>query len=307
MPYTGATTPNVGSDSAAALNRDVYVGVLSAFKRKTLFADKILTRVIRGGTGAQFVVEGKEDRDDTNVASYTSGTQVNVTGSTQDELVINLDRPQYIARRIDKFEEATASYDVVPMNLNQIGTKLANTIDRKAVAGIEAASLATGLVGNGDGKVVVNTALPGGLAAAATAEGLGNEILESVYAAVAALQEDDDYNEIMVAMSPTNFQYLPQSLNIVNNDVTSDNGGLDSGIVKMIGGAKVYSSNNMPATAGLIALAWTQEAAGCVKLWDVKTSVTEQKDFLDAKLITAYFSNGIAALRASSAVSIKNV
>ena len=307
MAYTGATTPNVGSDSTNALNRDVYVGVLSAFKRKSLFADKILTRVITGGTGAQFIVEGKEDAVDTNVVSYTSGTQVAVTDSTQDELVINLDRPQYIARRIDKFEEATASYDVVPMNLNQIGSKMANVVDRKAVAGIEAASLATGLVGNGSSVTVVNTALPGGAAAATTASGLGDEIVESVYAAIAALQVNDDFNEIMVAMSPTNFQYLPQSLNIVNNDVTMDNGGLDTGIVKMIGGAKVYSSNNMPATAGLIALAWTQEAAGCVKLWDVKTKVTEQPDFLDAKLITAYFSNGIAALRASSAVSIKNV
>ena len=307
MAYTGNTTPNVGSTGATALNRDVYVGVLSAYLRRTVFADKITTRTIDGGTGAQFIIEGKEDTVDTNVAAYTAGTQVNVTGSTQDEVVINLDRPQYIARRIDKFDEATASYEVIAMNVNQIGAKMANVIDRKSSAGIEASSLATGVAGNGNGTVVVNTALPGGLAAAATSALLGDEIVESVYAAIAALQTNDDYNEVFVALNPTNFSYLPQSLNIVNNDVTSGNGGLDTGMVKMIGGAMVVSSNNLPATAGLIALAWTKEAAGCVKLWDVKTKITEQPDFLDAKLITAYFSNGIAALKPASAVSIKNV
>jgi hypothetical protein len=307
MAYTGSLTPNTGTDTLGALNRDVFAGVLAAYKRNTIFADKISTRIITGGTGAQFIVEGKEDTVDTNVATYAAGAQVDVTGSTQDELIINLDRPQYIARRIDKFDEAVASYDVVPMNLNQIGAKMANVIDRKSVAGIEAASLATGLVSNGNGTVVVNTALLGGVAAATTPAGLGDEIVTSVYAAIAALQENDDFNEIYVAMSPTNFQYLPQSLNIVSTDFSGANGGLDTGIVKMIGGAKVYSSNNMPATAGLIALAWTPEAAGCVKLWDVKTKITEQPDFLDAKLITAHFSNGIAALRPQSSVSIKNV
>lgn len=308
MAYTGITTPNTGTDTAATLSRDVYVGVLAAYLRQVKFADKITTRVISSGTGAQFIVEGKEDAVDTNVVSYPlTGTQVDVTGSTQDEIVINLDRPQYIARRIDKFEEATAVYDVVPMNLNQIGSKLANVVDRKSSAGIEAASLATGLVGNGNGTVVVNTSLPGGAAAAVTASGLGDEIIESIYASVAALEANDNTEEVFVALTPTNFQYLPQSLNIVSSDFTGGNGGLDTGIVKLVGNAKVFSSNNLPTTAGLIALAWTREAAGCVKLWDVKTKITEQEEFLDAKLITAYFSNGIAALKPSAAVSIKNV
>ena len=35
--------------------------------------------------------------------------------------------------------------------------------------------------------------------------------------------------------------------------------------------------------------------------------VSEQPDFLDAKLVTAYFANGVAPLRPDVAVSIKNV
>ena len=269
--------------------------------------DKIYTQTINGGTGGQFTIEGKEDTSATGTATYSAGSQVNITAGTQDERVINLDRPTYVARRIDRFDEAVANYDVMAMQNRQIGSKLANVIDRKISAAIEAASLATGLVGNGNGTVVVNTALPGGAAAATTAEGLGNEIIESIYAAVAAIRASDDFGDVYVGISPTNFQYLPQSLKIVDNSYTSGNGGLDSGTVAMVGGAKVFQTNNLPATAGLIALAFTEQAAGMVKLWDVQTKISEQPDFLDAKLITAYFSNGCGALRANSAVSIKNV
>ena len=307
MAYTGASTPNVGTDSTNTLSRDIHIDVLMSFQRRTGFMDKIYTQTINGGTGGQFTIEGKEDTSATGTATYSAGTQVNITAGTQDERVINLDRPTYVARRIDRFDEAVANYDVMAMQNRQIGSKLANVIDRKISAAIEAASLATGLVGNGNGTVVVNTALPGGAAAATTAEGLGNEIIESIYAAVAAIRASDDFGDVYVAVSPTNFQYLPQSLKIVDTSYTSGNGGLDSGTVAMVGGAKVFQTNNLPATAGLIALAFTEQAAGMVKLWDVQTKISEQPDFLDAKLITAYFSNGIGSLRPNSAVSIKNV
>lgn len=307
MAYTGASTPNVGTTTTNTLSRDIHIDVLMSFQRRTGFMDKIYTQTISGGTGGQFTIEGKEDTSATGTATYSAGTQVNITAGTQDERVINLDRPTYVARRIDRFDEAVANYDVMAMQNRQIGSKLANVIDRKISAAIEAASLATGLVGNGNGTVVVNTALPGGAAAATTAEGLGNEIIESIYAAVAAIRASDDFGDVYVGISPTNFQYLPQSLKIVNKEYTGGNGGLDSGTVAMVGGAQVFQTNNLPATAGLIALAFTEQAAGMVKLWDVQTKISEQPDFLDAKLITAYFSNGCGSLRPNSACSIKNV
>ena len=307
MAYTGASTANVGTTSSAALSRDIHVDTVMAYQRKTMFLDKIYTQTITGGTGAQFTIEGKEDTDGTGTATYSSGTQVNITAGTQDQRVINLDRPTYVARRIDKFDEAVANYDVMGMQFRQIGSKLANVIDRKISAAIEAASLATGVAGNGNGTVVVNTALPSGVAAAATPALLGIEIQESIYAAVAAVRAKDYEGEVFVAIAPANFQYLPQSLHIVDNSYTSGNGGLDTGMVAMVGGAKVFSTNNLPATAGLIALAFGEEAAGMVKLWDVNVKVSEQPDFLDAKLVTAYFANGVAPLRPDVAVSIKNV
>jgi hypothetical protein len=260
-----------------------------------------------GAASGSFIIEGKEDKTNGALATYGTGTQVSVSNGTQDEIIIAIDRPQYESRRIDKWKEAVARYDVSAMNVRQLGARLANAIDRKVSAAIEAASLATGLVSNGDGTVIVNTVLPGGLAAATTAEGKGNAIAESIYAAVAAVQTNDVYDELYVAINPTNYSYLPQSSRAVSTEFTSGNGGYDNGEVKMIGGATVFSTNNLPATAGLIALAFTTEAAGMVKLWDVQVDINEQPDFLNAKLINAYFSNGVAALRPQCAVSIKNV
>lgn len=308
MAYTGSTTPNAGTDSAADLKRDITLDVLQAKERQTRYVDLLRTDTISGGASSgSFIVEGKEDRTNGNLAEYPAGTQVNVNNGTQDEIIIALDRPQYESRRIDKFEQAVARYDTLAMNVRQLGTRLANAIDRKASAAVEASSLATGLVSNGNGTVVVNTALKGGAAEAATAELLGKELIESIYAAIAAMEENDVMDEVYVGMSPTNFQYLPQALTIVSSDYTANNGGLDIGDVKMVGGATVFKSNNLPTTAGLVAQAFTSEAAAIVKLWDINVDINPQPEFLDAKLINAYFSNGMGALRPQASVSIKNV
>ncbi len=303
MTYTGATTPNVGTDSVNDLTRDITLDVLQAFERRTRFINIIRVDTIPNGAAAgSFIIEGKEDAADGALAEYGAGTQVSVSNGTQDEIIIPLDRPQYESRRVDKWKEAVARYDTVAMNIRQLGTRLANAIDRKAAAAVEASSLATGLVANGDGTVITNA----DLATGTTAEALGISLAESIYAGVAALQENDVDEEVYVAVSPTWYSYLPQSFNAVSKDFTNDNGGYDSGIIKMIGGANVFASNNIPATASLVGLLFTSEAAGVAKLWDVQIDIDKEPAFLNAKLISAYFSNGMAALRPQCAVSIKS-
>jgi len=308
MAYTGASPVNTGTDTTNDLTTDILLDVLQAFERKTRFKDLVRVDQLSGGASSgSFIVEGKEDTTDGALAAYTAGNQVSVSNGTVDEINVPLDRPQYESRRIDKWDEAVARYDVSGMNVRQLGARLANAVDRKIGSAIETSSLATGLVSNGNGTVVVNTALAGGAAAATTPEGLGKELIESIYATVAAMETNDVDEEVYVAMSPTNFQYLPQSLTIVDKDYTSMNGGLDIGDVKMVGGATVFTTNNMPSTAGLIALAFTSEAAGLVNLWDVQVDINTQPEFLNAKLINAYFSNGVKPLKPACAVSIKNV
>ena len=302
MAYTGAGTPNTGTDTTNTLSRDVQLDVLEAYTRKMVVAPLLWTKEISGGTGGQFIIEGKEDATDANVAAYTAGAQVDITNGTQDEIVINLDRPQYVARRIDKWNEAVANYSVVAMNVRQVGAKLGAFVERKAIAAIEASSLATGLVGNGDGTVVVNTAIASG--GDATAK--GNALADAIYESVNAIRENDDESDIFVYLSPTNYSYVARSDRANNTDFTNGNGGFDSGIAKEVGGAYLLRGNDLPTTANLEALVFTYQSAGIVKLWDVQSKITEQADFLDAKLLTAYFSNGMGALRAGSTVSIKS-
>ena len=302
MPYTGASTPNVGTNTGNDLTRDITLDVIQAFERKTRFADLVRIDTLPAGVSAgSFVIEGKEDRDDTNITEYTAGTQVNVSNGTQDEIIVPLDRPQYESRRIDKWDEAIARYDVEAMNVRQLGSKLANAVDRKLSAAVEASSLSTGFVGNGDGTVIVNPALITG-----TAEEKGKAFIESIYAAAAAMKVNDVDEQMYCGLSPLNFQYLPQALTIVSTEYTNANGGLDLGTVKMVGGVVVFQTNNLPATDSLEGLVFTSEAVGMAKLWDVQIDINTQPEFLDAKLINSYFSNGVKPLRAACAVSIKS-
>ena len=308
MPYIGANTPNIGTDTAADLTRDITVDILESFSRTTRYADLLrIDQLPEGVSAGAFIVEGKEDTTDVGITTYPAGTQVNVSNGTQDEIIVPLDRPQYESRRIDKWDSAVARYDVEGMNVRQLGTKLANAIDRKLSASVEASSLATGLVGNGDGTVIVNTALNGGLAAGTTPDAKGQALIESIYAAVATMEEDDVVGEIYVGMTPAEFQFLPQTLTIISSDYTNNNGGLDIGDVKMVGNATVFKSNNLPATAGLIAQVFTHEAAGMAKLWDVTTDINPQPEFLGARLINSYFSNCVKPLRPQCSISIKKV
>lgn len=300
MAYTGATTPNIGTTSNDTLSRDVQLDVLEANQRRLVVSPLLWTKTIQNGTGGQFIIEGKEDATNAGVASYTAGAQVDVTNGTQDEIIINLDRPQYVARRIDKWSEAVANYDTVAMNVRQVGSKLGAFVERKAIAAVEASSLATGLAGNGNGIVTVAAAMGTG-----TPIEKGNAIADAIYTTVAKIRENDDDGMVYVVMSPTNYSFVVRSDRAINSDFTNGNGGFDTGIVKQVSGAVILQSNDMPATAGLVALAFTYQSAGIVKLWDVQSKITEQADFLDAKLLTAYFSNGMGALRASSTASLK--
>ena len=304
MAYDGNTTPNIGTDSGSDLTTDIQLDVLQAFERKTRFMDLIrIDNIPEGAAAGSFIVEGKEDRDDGAITEYQAGTRVNVSNGTQDEIVVPLDRPQYESRRIDKWKQAVARYDTVAMNVRQLGTRLANAIDRKISAAVEASSLATGLVANGDGTVIVNAGI---VIPMTDPEATGKAFAQAIYAGIAAMRENDVEEEAYVACSPTLYSSLPQALITIDSDYTSGNGGYDIGEVKMVGGAKVFSTNNNPNTAGLMALMFTSEAAGMARLWDVQIDINEQPDFLNAKLINAYFSNGVGALRPQCAVSIKS-
>lgn len=314
MAYTGATDIATGTDTTNDLKREIFVGVLDAYLRNNIFSNLIWTKpAIKGAPSVQFIIEGKEDTSDYYTANSlpeeytTSGTQLNVSNGTVDEVSISYDRPMYIARRVDKWDEATTSYDAVSMQVNQIGANLASYDDRKVSSAIELASLSTGLVGNGDGYVVVNTTLDGGATAGTTAEEIGDAYVESIFAGVSQINTNDVTDEIYCVLNPIAYSYLVQSKRGVSMDYTSGNGGIDVGKIYEVGGVKVFQSNNLPQTAGLKGLIFTRQAVGKMDLFNIQTKIVEQEDFLDAKFIYGYTSNGVGVLRPQCAISIKNV
>lgn len=303
MAYIGAGIINAGTETNTDLRTEMELAVMSAFESGNKFIPLIERKMLVESPTGRFIIEGKEDRDDNNLAEYGRGTQVDITEGSQDEVYVNCDRPTYVARRIDKFEQKTSSIDIVSMYSKQMGSKLAGSIDRKIASAIELSSLSTGLVSNGDGTVVLNHAIASG----ATAIEKGDALCDAIWTAVSALQENDVMDtDIYVAVSPTNYGYLGQSSRGINKDYTNSNGDYAEGTIERVAGAIIVPTNNMPKTAGLEALMFTSEAVGFVEVWDITVSSDNQIDFLDASLITASYANGVAPLRPACAVSIKS-
>ena len=132
----------------------------------------------------------------------------------------------------------------------------------------------------------------------------GIALMESIYECGAGVRANDYNGELYCVVSPTNYNALVLSEILVNSDVTSSNGGLDTGRIGLVGNIKVIESNNLPATANLEALVFGKEAVGVLELVGLKTNQKEQIDFLDATLMTAYYDYGIGTLRPDVACKI---
>ena len=306
MAYEGATA--VLNNTETALDRQelaltVYAETMEAFERANIGLDLVYMQTITSGKSAQFIIAGKADG--TDVAQHTAGTQVTVTDATFSERTIVVGLPEYTAKRIDNFEETMAHYEVRSHITRWMGQSLSIKMDKAIFTKIDAAAQATGVAGNGDGTTVTNTAI----ASATTVEAKGDAIMESIYAASAAIRANDYNDELYCVVRPAEYNALVLSKKLVNNDYTSGgNGGVDTGRIGMVGNIKVYESNNLPAwvatTNQLEALVFGREAVGLVSLIGLTTNQKEQIEFLDATLMTAKYAYGIDVLNPAVAARI---
>ena len=188
-----------------------------------------------------------------------------------------------------------------------MGTSLANKYDLTVAAKLFSDDTAnTGLVSNPDEVSTILT----GVTAAATTEAKGDAIAESIFAAKAALEENDDMGEAYCVLSPTNYSYLVQSSKSINVDY-SGNGSYASGTILEVAGVKIYKSNNIPATiangattTAAVGIVFTRQAVGVLELIGMQTNQEKQIDFLDATLMTAYYAIGCGVLRPESKVML---
>jgi len=297
---TGATSTNT-------LSRDVFLEIKESFDRTNIFLPLIYTQYLSSGHAGQFVIGGKDDQSLALTQGRTGtdtavGTDISVNPVKMDERLIPLDDVIYDARRIDEAEEKVAQYEVRAPITNMIGSVLAQKIDYTIVAKLGEAAEATGLAGNPDApSVIVNTAITGG----ADAKAKGNALGESIMEAVAQLKTVDNMEEKMVAVSPLSAAYLAQS-DFINKDYTSNNGGMDTGVIGMVGGAKVYETNHLGAATNienLQAFVFTREAVGYAILQDVKTEANYDFNKF-ATLISGRYKTGCGVLRPECVVAI---
>jgi len=309
MAYTGANAILTGATTTNDLSRDIYIETLEAFNRRNVFMSLVMRQTIQTGKAGQFIIGGKTDGSDTD--TYARGTQIDITDTELDERTIVLERPVYVAKRIDQFEERVAHYDVRGPITNMMGETLAYKVDIKIADTVWLASQGQApdipLASNPGPNA--NILIPAG---ATTPMEKGDALAEAIFAAKATLEENDDYGEAVAVVSPIDYGYLVQSGQAVNADYTSGNGGYDTGTVMQVAGIRIVSSNNVKgsnggvgeATEKLRALVFTQDCAGVLELIGLRTNQEDQIDFLDSTLMTAYYAIGTGVLRPESAVAV---
>ena len=306
--YSGAAAIITGANPTQDLSRDIYVETLEAFNRRNVFLALVTKQTIEHGKAGQFIIGGKTDGSD--VATHDRGKQIAVSDTEFNERTIVIDRPVYVAKRIDQFEERVAHYDVRGPITNMMGETLAYKVDI-AVAD------QMWLTSQGATPNEPRASNPGPnanivVAAGATATLKGDALAESIFAAVAILEGNDDYSEKVCILSPQDYGYIVQSGHAVNEDFTNGNGGFDTGVVHMVAGVRIVSSNNVKGSTGgtggltakLHGYVFSQGAVGVLELIGLRTNQEKQIDFLDDTLMTAYYAMGVGTLRPECAVAL---
>lgn len=179
-------------------------------------------------------------------------------------------------------------YETRSTYASEMGRKLAIEVDKAVIAILDSAAAGNANAGdtNGDeGQPSAQTAITIDTAAATGNGPKGDAILDALYDAQTAFDEDDIPGERYVVMSPKNYNRLVQS-GAVHKDMTSgSNGGLDTGTINTVAGHRITVSNNIASNSIYF---FTSEAVGVVKLLDVKTEAEYQIQKQGTLMVSSY-------------------
>ena len=146
----------------SSLALKIYAETLAAFERKNIFMELITKQTITSGKSAQFVINGRGAESTINtttglpsgVAAAAGGeVQTHALGTNQrdsasqmvvTERTIVVERPLFVRKQLDAFEEKMAHYNIRSMITGQNGSTMSNFLDRRILvemdkAGAEAA------------------------------------------------------------------------------------------------------------------------------------------------------------------------
>lgn len=285
-----ATTPN--KDAARSTALKLYSGeVIKAFREKNIGLGLIKSRTIAGGKTAQFIVTGTASEGD--IQTHVRGQEVINKVLANDEVTITVDTRYVHSHFLDTLDEKLAQYEVRGELAFQSGEVLATKIDKdvfKLVGNtVKAMTPLTGQSASG------TTAMTG--FTTADAETKGNKIIAALYVAKANLNAKNVTATPSVIVAPEDYYNIVQSSRGVNADFTSNNGGIDSGMIRQVAGFSIGWTNNLDKVANtkLIALMFTQDVAGVVKAMDIQSESNYDFRRLGYQL-TSFYALGMGAL-----------
>jgi hypothetical protein len=315
----GAINGAAGSETPS--HRDLFLKVfsgevLTAFNTSNIAMPLHNVRTISSGKSAQFPLTGVS-----TAGTLAAGAEIVPTAINHNEKVINVNDLLVSSAFIANVEEAMNHYDVRSIYSKQIGESLAKEADIAIFESIANASLGKDNAGvtlpRADTSTTIGTAndVLSGEAISAIS---GQEGADLIFSALQKLDENNVSGERYVVLPPALYYAMFKgTTNNMAGFMSSDfgsGGNANTGQVPMIGGAKVYMSNNLPTESStnyqhgagaedVQALVFTKEAAATVKLLDLGV----ESEYLiqnQGTLMVAKYAMGHDALRGECAVRV---
>lgn len=332
---------NEGSDKRANFLKQFSGEVLTSFEEKNVAMPLHRVRTISNGKSASFPTIG------TSTAAYHApGEKIYGDSVPAKEVTVTVDDLLVSAAFIPKIDEAMNHYDVRSTYSSELGNALANAADKNIFATIYKAATNTGGSGDIEGQWAhadfaglsdTNSGVGGvdgqagriDLSTPAN-EGSANpnaeEIVAGIMNSLMMFDKHDVGGEKSVVLDATTYYALMAGDSRAINRDFGGTGGIVSGTVPSIGGAKIYMSNHLPTAAtnmttpttesgratnvytasnnsNLKGLVFSKDAAATVKLLDLGVESEYQID-RQGTLMVAKYAMGHNVLRNKSAIAL---
>lgn len=309
----------------------VYAETLAAFERKNVFMELITKQTITNGKAAQFIVNG---RGADSTISATTGLPTGTAGATGGEVqthalganqrdgasqmvvterTILTERPLFVRKQLDNYEEKMAHYNIRSMITGQNGSTMSNFLDRRILVELDLATAAAATDTQYASGAVFETLITTG----STAEAKGDAIVSALFAALAIVDGKDQIGEQRYFVTNnTNYYNLLLSQKAVNRDFNAgDNGSIADGNVFRIGDTIILRSNNLSDALApnattvsgqgdtLSGYLFTRDVIGMVELMGLQTKEWFDNDY-DETVMKAQLAMGCDVLNPGSLVAI---
>lgn len=324
--------------SRESLSLKIYAETLAAYERKNVFSEIVTKKTIQNGKSAQFIVNARGE--EANVAAMVAGTAGTVGANALNsgvvrthglgvdsrtlasdviigERTITVERPKIIRKNIDDFDAQIVAYDTRQIVTGQMGSSMANYVDRRTIKELDKAMIVTSLLDANYGSIqvqdVASNVYSASIGSASTREGKGDYTVEGIFSMAAELDDKDqmDQERYFVCSNETYYNIL-LSQKAVNGDWNAgDNGSIASGNVFEIGGVKILRSNNLAAALLTNTLAMsgggqtfvgfmlTKDVIGLLELYGLRTTQWDDKDY-DQYVMKAALATGYGVLNPAS-------